>query len=131
MIDYEYPTIASRATPIGSAGRAPEEESLWGEWGRKFRGHELDIYSHRESGFKNPKISGSRRIEIKNWINQRFQEVEDWRFEVFETQPESATWIESQGLLTWECPSGTYGLVYRARPIKEEDKNKDSKVDLE
>jgi hypothetical protein len=28
MIDYKYPTIASRATPIGSAGRAPDEELL-------------------------------------------------------------------------------------------------------
>jgi hypothetical protein len=31
-----------------------------------FEVHELDIYSHQESGFKNPKISRSRRIEIKN-----------------------------------------------------------------
>jgi hypothetical protein len=82
MIDYKYPTIASGATPIGSAGRAPDEESLWGEWGRKFRVHELDIYSHRESGFKNPKILGSRRIEIKNWINQRFQEVEELKSKI-------------------------------------------------
>jgi hypothetical protein len=28
MIDYKYPTIASGATPIGSAGRAPDEELL-------------------------------------------------------------------------------------------------------
>jgi hypothetical protein len=28
MIDYKYPTIASRATPIGSAGRAPDEDLL-------------------------------------------------------------------------------------------------------
>jgi hypothetical protein len=33
--------------------------------------------------------------------------------------------------LTRVCPSGTYGLVYRARPIKEVDKYKDSKIDLE
>jgi hypothetical protein len=26
MIDYKYPTIASRATPIGSVGRAPDED---------------------------------------------------------------------------------------------------------
>jgi hypothetical protein len=25
MIDYKYPAIASGATPIGSAGRAPDE----------------------------------------------------------------------------------------------------------
>jgi hypothetical protein len=28
MIDYKYPTIASGATPIGSAGRAPDKELL-------------------------------------------------------------------------------------------------------
>jgi hypothetical protein len=28
MIDYKYPTIASGATPIGSAGRALDEELL-------------------------------------------------------------------------------------------------------
>jgi hypothetical protein len=32
--------------------------------------------------------------------------------------------------LTWVCPSGTHGLVYRVRPIKEVDKYKDSKIDL-
>jgi hypothetical protein len=29
MIDYKYPTIASGATPIGSAGHAPDEDLLW------------------------------------------------------------------------------------------------------
>jgi hypothetical protein len=65
MIDYKYPTISSGATPIGSAGRAPDEELLREEQGRKIRVHcrwqapenKLDIYSHRESGFKNPTIS--------------------------------------------------------------------------
>jgi hypothetical protein len=33
--------------------------------------------------------------------------------------------------VTWICPSGTCGLVYRVRPIKEVDWNKDSKIDLE
>jgi hypothetical protein len=28
MIDYKYPTIASGATPIGSAGRTPDEDLL-------------------------------------------------------------------------------------------------------
>jgi hypothetical protein len=56
MIDHKYPTIASGATPIGSAGRAPDEKLFREERGRKFRVHELDIYSHRESGFKNPTI---------------------------------------------------------------------------
>jgi hypothetical protein len=74
MIDYKYPTIASGATPIGSAGRAPdekyfeknEEENFEFIFGGKHQRHRLDIYSHRESGFKNPKISGSRRIEVEN-----------------------------------------------------------------
>jgi hypothetical protein len=66
MIDYKYPIIASGATPIGSADRAPDEELFREERGRKFRVHELDIYSHRESRFKNPKILGSQRIEVKN-----------------------------------------------------------------
>jgi hypothetical protein len=39
MIDYKYPTIASGATPIGSAGRAPDEELLQEERGRKIRVH--------------------------------------------------------------------------------------------
>jgi hypothetical protein len=33
--------------------------------------------------------------------------------------------------LTWVCPSGTHGLVYRVRPIKEVDQNKNSEIDLE
>jgi hypothetical protein len=28
MIDYKYPTIAPGATPIGSTGRAPDEDLL-------------------------------------------------------------------------------------------------------
>jgi hypothetical protein len=39
--------------------------------------------------------------------------------------------VEHTGVLTRVCPSGTRGLVYRARPIKEVDKHKDSKIDLE
>jgi hypothetical protein len=65
-----------------------------------------------------PKISRS----------QRLKEVKDWSLE---TQPESATQVESRGLLTWICPSDTHGLVYRVRPIMEVDKYKDSKIDLE
>jgi hypothetical protein len=33
--------------------------------------------------------------------------------------------------VTWICPLGTHGLVYRVWPIMEVDKYKDSKVDLE
>jgi hypothetical protein len=39
MIDYKYLTIASGATPIGSAGRAPDEELLQEERGRKILVH--------------------------------------------------------------------------------------------
>jgi hypothetical protein len=112
MPGYKYPNIDSGATPMGSAGRAPDRKSISRErirqegkkktigaydrlqvpdhslggyshrerWSRtqwrftsrneergiKFRVHELDIHSHRESGFKNPKISGSRRTKVKN-----------------------------------------------------------------
>jgi hypothetical protein len=31
-------------------------------------------------------------------------------------------------LVTWICPSGTHGLVYRVQPIKEVDRHKDSKM---
>jgi hypothetical protein len=169
MIDYKYPTIALGATPIGSAGRAPDEELLREDhqWRARKKNssplsvasasNKLDIYSHRESGFKNPmilaiafevKVIWSRRFqevgelkskiqEVKDWRNRRFQEVEViWsqrlkhlkieEFEVLETQPESATRIESQGLLTWICPLGTYGLVYRVRPVKKVYRNKDT-----
>jgi hypothetical protein len=110
------------------------------------------FHSHQESGFKNPTILAiafevediwSRRMKKSNdWRNQslkksNFEEVKDWRsqrideVEVLETQPESATQVESQGILTWVCPSGTHRLVYRVRPIKEVDWHKDSKIDLE
>jgi hypothetical protein len=88
---------------------------------------------------KKPKI-----YEVEDWWNQRYvkpkiEEIEDWRswrlkkskIWSLETQPESATQVESRGLLTWVCPSGTHGLVYRVRPIMEVDKYKDSKIDLD
>jgi hypothetical protein len=89
MIDYKYPFIASGATPIGSAGRAPDEELLWEEQGKKIRVHGLNIYSHRESGFKNPKILAIA-FEVEDMWSQRlkkskisrsqsFEEIEVWR----------------------------------------------------
>jgi hypothetical protein len=69
--------------------------------------------------------------EIKVWRIRRLNKSKFEEVKVLETQPESITRIESRGLLTWVCPSGTRGLVYRARPIKEVDKYKDSKIDLE
>jgi hypothetical protein len=44
------------------------------------------FHSHRERGFKNPKISGSRRTEVKNWRNQRFQEVEELKSKIQEVE---------------------------------------------
>jgi hypothetical protein len=38
---------------------------------------------------------------------------------------------EEREQVTWVCPTGTHGLVYRVRPIKEVDKYKDSMIDLE
>jgi hypothetical protein len=85
--------------------------------------------------------------DIEDWRTRRIEEVEElkklkieeveviWsqRFKIWslETQPESATQVESRGLLTWVCPSGTRRLVYQVQPIMEVDKYKDSKIDLE
>jgi hypothetical protein len=136
MPGYKYPNIDSGATPIGSAGCAPDRKSILREgirqegkkkkfwaydrlqvpdhslrgyshrerWSRtrwrftsrsssmksgeenfesivggKHQKINSTFHSHRESRFKNPKISGSRRIEVENWRNESFQEVEDWR----------------------------------------------------
>jgi hypothetical protein len=38
----------------------------------------------------------------------------------------SATQVDSRGLLTWACSSGTHGLVYRVQSIMEVDRQKDS-----
>jgi hypothetical protein len=39
------------------------EKTMNGEKEENFESINLTFYSHRESGFKNPKISGSRRFE--------------------------------------------------------------------
>jgi hypothetical protein len=87
MIDYKYPTIASGATPIESAGHAPDKELLREEQWRKFWVHGLNIYSHQESGFNNLTIlaialAKSKIEEIKDWRNRslkksKIKEVED------------------------------------------------------
>jgi hypothetical protein len=59
--------------------------------------------------------------EVEDWRNRslkksKIEEVEDWKKSKIwnlETQPESATQVESRGLLTWVYPSGTHRLVYR------------------
>jgi hypothetical protein len=89
MIDYKYPTIASGATPIGSASCAPNEELLREEWGRKFQVHyrwqalenKLNIYSHRESGFKNSTIlaialAKSKIEELEDFKKSKIEEIE-------------------------------------------------------
>jgi hypothetical protein len=58
MIDYKYPTIASGATPIGSAGRAPDENYFEKNEEENFESMDSTFHSHRESGFKNPTILG-------------------------------------------------------------------------
>jgi hypothetical protein len=141
MINYKYPTIASGATPIGSAGRAPNEELLWEGRGRKFRIHyrgkhqkiNSTFYSHRESGFKNPMILAIA-FEVEDWRNWMIEEVREFKKSKIwslETQPESMTQVESRGLLMRVCPSGTHRLVYQVWPIKEVEKYKNSKIDLE
>jgi hypothetical protein len=42
------------------------EKTMNGEKEENFESINSKFYSHRESEFKNPKISGSRRIEVKN-----------------------------------------------------------------
>jgi hypothetical protein len=80
---------------------------------------------------KKLKIEEAKGWRSRSYMNSKFEEVKDWRTWSLETQPDSATRVESRGLLTWVCPSGTHGLAYRVRPIKEVDRNKDSKIDLE
>jgi hypothetical protein len=120
MIDYKYLTIASGATPIGSAGRAPDEELLWEdyEWrkGRKFRVHKLDISlpsgeqiqepeDFRKSKNWSRKLKKSKIEEVEDiWsrslMKSKFEEVKELmksKIWSLETQPESATRIESRG----------------------------------
>jgi hypothetical protein len=45
MIDYEYPTIASGATPIGSAGRASDEIKASRRSRKEEKAISLSLYS--------------------------------------------------------------------------------------
>jgi hypothetical protein len=82
MIDYKYPTIASGATPIGSAGRAPDEELLredyeWRE-GRKFRVHKLDNLLPSGERIQELENSRSRRLmKLKKSKKSTIKEVKD------------------------------------------------------
>jgi hypothetical protein len=90
--------------------------------------------SLKKSKFEEVEVWRSRRYmkskteEIKVWRIRRLKKSKFEEVKVLETQPESATRIESRGLLTWICPSGTHGLVYRVWPIKEVENYKDSKM---
>jgi hypothetical protein len=66
MIDYKYPTIASGATPIGSAGRAPDKELFWEERGIKFWVH------YRWQALEN-------KHDISLPSGEQIQEPEDFR----------------------------------------------------
>jgi hypothetical protein len=109
------------------------------ERGRKFRVHGLDISLPSGERIQEPedfRKSKNWSRKLKKWkfsgswshMKSKIEEVKELKNWSFETQPESATRIESRGLLTWICPSGTHGLVYRVRPIKEVEKYKDSKM---
>jgi hypothetical protein len=76
-------------------------------------------------------LKKSKIEEVEDFRKSKFEKVRGLKKSKiwsFETQPESATRIESRGLLTWECPSGTHGLVYRVWPIKKVENYKDSKM---
>jgi hypothetical protein len=64
----------------------------------------------KKSKFEEAEDIWSRRL--KKSKKSKIKEVEVWRSRrlkiwSLETQPESATQVESRGLLTWVCPSGT------------------------
>jgi hypothetical protein len=94
-----------------------------------------EVEDWRSRSLKKSKIE-----EVEDWRSRslkksKIEEVEVWRSRrlkiwSLETQPESATQVESRGLLTWICPLGTRGLVYQVWPIKKVDRHKDSKIDL-
>jgi hypothetical protein len=84
MIDYKYPTIASRATPVGSTGRAPDEDLLWEDhqWrARKKISSPLSVASTRNK--LDISLPSGERIQepkdfrkSKNWI----QKLKKWKF---------------------------------------------------
>jgi hypothetical protein len=71
-----------------------EEKKFESIVGGKHQKINSTFHSHRERGFKNPKISGSRRTEVKNWRNQRFQEVEELKLKIEEVEELKKSKIE-------------------------------------
>jgi hypothetical protein len=106
MIDYKYQTIASGATPIGSAGRASDEKLLWEErwkvisrrtrkkilspWTQHLlllgeRLQELDDFGHcisQVEDWRNRSLKKSKIEEIKIFKRSKFEEVKDWRRQI-------------------------------------------------
>jgi hypothetical protein len=117
--------IDSTSTPIGRADsrtrRFQEVEELKSKIEEVEELKKSKIEEVEE--LKNSKIE-----EVKRLKKLKIEEVEDLKFG---DSTRVSTRIESRGLLTRVCPSGTRGLVYRAWPIKEVDKYKDLKIDLE
>jgi hypothetical protein len=72
MIDYKYPTIASGATPIGSAGRAPDEKYF-----EKTRNEEQG----RKSSSWTRHFTPIGRADSRT---RRFQEVEELKSKIEE-----------------------------------------------
>jgi hypothetical protein len=66
MIGYKYPTIASGATPIGSAGRAPDEKLFREEQGKKI-----------SSPWTQHLLPSEERIQELDYFGHCISEVED------------------------------------------------------
>jgi hypothetical protein len=70
MIDYKYPTIALGATPIGSAGRAPDEDLLREDHQWRARKKISSLLSV---------ASTKNKLDISLPSGERIQEPEDFR----------------------------------------------------
>jgi hypothetical protein len=86
MPDYKYPNIDSGGyshrkrwsrTRWRITSMKSKEENFESIVGGKHQKINSTFHSHRES--KNPKISGSRRIEVRNWRSRRIEEIKVWR----------------------------------------------------
>jgi hypothetical protein len=80
MIDYKYPTHSLGGNSHRERWSRTQWKLLREERGRKFESiiggkhqkHKLNIYSHRESGFKNPTILAIA-FEVKDIWSQRLK----------------------------------------------------------
>jgi hypothetical protein len=91
MIDYKYPIIASRATPIESAGRTPDEDLLWEDHQWRIKKKIRFYYRWQASETLTQNLLPSREqiqepddfshciSQVEDWRNRRFQEVKVWR----------------------------------------------------